>query len=134
MTLQSGHRIGTAEIEDALDEHDDVAESAVVPYPHDIFGEGIYAFVTLKEYVGETDEVAMIGHLKNLVKSKIAAYAIPHKFLFAKNLPKTRSGKIMRRILRKIAEDKPEELGDISTLADPGVVEEILHKYNSQNK
>jgi acetyl-CoA synthetase len=106
----------------------------VVPFPHDIFGEGIYAFVTLKEHVKETDEASLVAALKALVKSKIAAYAIPHKFLFAKNLPKTRSGKIMRRILRKIVEEKPEEMGDISTLADPAVVEEILQKYHAQKK
>ena len=79
--FKSGHRIGTAEIEDAIDEHVDVAESAVVPYPHDIFGEGIFAFVILKEHVKEPNENEVINQLKILVKSKIASYAIPHKFL-----------------------------------------------------
>jgi acetyl-CoA synthetase len=129
----SGHRIGTAEIEDAIDEHGDICESAVVSFPHDLYGEGIFAYVTIKENV-KLSQTELIIQLKALVKSKIAHYAIPHRILFTSNLPKTRSGKIMRRILRKIASDKPDELGDISTLADSSVVEEILRAYEDLKK
>lgn len=124
----SGHRIGTAEIEDAMNEHAIVAESAVVSYPHDIFGEGIYAYITLKETKME-DEAKLIAELKMLVKQKIAHYAIPHRFLLTSDLPKTRSGKIMRRVLRKIASNNFDELGDISTLGNPLVVEDIIKKH-----
>lgn len=126
----SGHRIGTAEIEDAMNEHVSVAESAVVSYPHDIFGEGIYAYVILKENV-DVDELKLIAQLKSTVKQKIAHYAIPHCFLITNDLPKTRSGKIMRRILRKIASNNFDELGDISTLANPLIVEDIIKKHKA---
>ncbi len=96
-------------------------------------GEGIYAFLTLKETVNESHE-EIINDLKRLIKSKIAAYAIPEYFLVTPNLPKTRSGKIMRRILRKIAANKPDELGDISTLSDPNVVENIINGHNKINR
>lgn len=124
----SGHRIGTAEIEDVLDEHHAVAESAVVGINHDVLGEVPYAFVILKENMTEP-EADIISDIKKTIKSKIAGYAVPHHFLIASNLPKTRSGKIMRRVLRKIASDKPDEMGDLSTLSDPAIVEEILAKH-----
>ncbi len=120
----SGHRLGTAEIESALVSHESVAEAAVVGFPHDIKGEGIYVFVTLKDGYEPSDELKkiLIGH----VRSVISPIATPDKLQFAKGLPKTRSGKIMRRILRKIARGDVEDLGDISTLADPSVVDDLL--------
>ncbi|MGZ3523302.1 MAG: acetate--CoA ligase [Thermodesulfobacteriota bacterium] len=116
----SGHRIGTAEVESALVSHPSVAEAAVIGIPHDIKGQGIYAFVTLKTGVksGEEMRKALLAH----VRKAIGPIATPDKLQFADALPKTRSGKIMRRILRKIAEGRIEELGDTSTLTDPGVV------------
>ena len=120
----SGHRIGTAEVESALVSHPKVAEAAVTPIPHDIKGQGLYAFVTLIEGVEETDELKkeLIMH----VRKEIGAIAAPEAIQFAPALPKTRSGKIMRRILRKIAEKSTDNLGDISTLADPSVVEKLI--------
>ena len=120
----SGHRMGTAEIESALVLHRDVAEAAVVGYPHDIKGQGIYAYVTLN--VGTSPSDALREALVQLVRKEIGAFARPDVIQWAPGLPKTRSGKIMRRILRKIAENELDELGDTSTLADPGVVEELL--------
>lgn len=120
----SGHRLGTAEIESSLVSHKDVSEAAVVGYPHDVKGEGIYAFVTLKEGVNPSDE--MRKELIAYVKSDISAIAKPDKLQFAPGLPKTRSGKIMRRILRKIAAGHIDEVGDTSTLADPSVVDSLL--------
>ena len=120
----SGHRLGTAEIESTLVSHHAVAESAVVGYPHDIKGEGIYAFVVLKDIVKPSD--ALKKELEGHVRSLIGPIAKPDKLQFAQGLPKTRSGKIMRRILRKIASGHIEEVGDISTLADPSVVELLL--------
>jgi acetyl-CoA synthetase len=120
----SGHRLGTAEVESALVSHEAVAEAAVVGYPHDIKGEGIYVYVTLKEGQKPTDELKKIltGH----VRSVIGPIATPDKLQFAPGLPKTRSGKIMRRILRKIAHNQVEDLGDTSTLADPTVVDNLV--------
>ncbi len=120
----SGHRLGTAEIESALVSHQSVAEAAVVGAPHDIKGQGIYVFVTLKSGVLESDELRkeLILH----VRQHISPIASPDWLQWAPGLPKTRSGKIMRRILRKIAENQPEALGDISTLADPGVVASLV--------
>ena len=120
----SGHRLGTAEVESALVSHEAVAEAAVVGYPHDIKGEGIYAYVTLKQSVEPTDALKkiLIGH----VRSVIGPIATPDKLQFAPGLPKTRSGKIMRRILRKIAHNQVDELGDTSTLADPSVVDNLV--------
>jgi acetyl-CoA synthetase len=120
----SGHRIGTAEIESALVSHESVAEAATVGYPHDIKGEGIYVYVTLKEGIEPTPELKkiLIGHVRQV----IGPIATPDKIQFAPGLPKTRSGKIMRRILRKIARGDTDDLGDTSTLADPSVVNEIL--------
>jgi acetyl-CoA synthetase len=120
----SGHRIGTAEVESALVSHEAVAEAATVGYPHDIKGEGIYVYVTLKEGFEPTPELTkiLVGHVRQV----IGPIATPDKIQFTPGLPKTRSGKIMRRILRKIARGDTEDLGDTSTLADPSVVNEIL--------
>jgi len=120
----SGHRLGTAEIESALVAHPHVAEAAVVGYPHDIKGQGIYAYVTLKVGVEEND--ALRKELVQWVRKEIGPIATPDIIQWAPGLPKTRSGKIMRRILRKIAENQPENLGDISTLADPNVVKDLV--------
>ncbi|POZ50110.1 acetate--CoA ligase [Methylovulum psychrotolerans] len=120
----SGHRLGTAEIESALNLHEFVAESAVVGFPHDIKGQAIYAFVTLQ--MGATPSEQIKKELIALVRNEIGAIASPEAIQWAPALPKTRSGKIMRRILRKIAGNELDNLGDISTLADPSVVEEII--------
>ncbi len=120
----SGHRIGTAEVESALVAHPDVAEAAVVGYPHDIKGQGIYAYVTLMQ--GAAPSETLEAELSAYVRNEIGAIAKPDIIQFAPGLPKTRSGKIMRRILRKIAENKLGSLGDVSTLADPSVVEELV--------
>jgi len=120
----SGHRIGTAEVESALVSHDDVAEAAVVAMPHEIKGQGLYAYVTVQGTVEPTEELkkALVAH----VAKEIGAIAKPDKIQFADALPKTRSGKIMRRILRKIAENRTEDLGDTTTLADPTVVDTLV--------
>ncbi|MBS4052240.1 MAG: AMP-binding protein, partial [Methylomonas sp.] len=120
----SGHRLGTAEIESALVLHHDVAEAAVVGFPHAIKGQGIYAYVTLNAGVQPNDELKK--QLKELVKEEISAIALPDFIQWAPGLPKTRSGKIMRRILRKIAANDIGSLGDTSTLADPAVVDDLL--------
>ncbi len=120
----SGHRIGTAEIESALVLHKMVAEAAVVGFPHDIKGQGIYAYVTLNTGVKPSDELA--GDLKKWIRSEIGPIATPDALQFAPALPKTRSGKIMRRILRKIAERDFSSLGDTSTLADPSIVQSLI--------
>ncbi|WAR19899.1 ACS2L-like protein [Mya arenaria] len=124
----SGHRLGTAEIEDVIDDHEDVAESAVVGFPHEIKGEGIYAFVVLKDRVSKSEEELM-SDLKHACKSRVSSFAQPDFILLTPGLPKTRSGKIMRRILRKIAANKPDELGDVSTLFDPSIVEILVDKH-----
>ncbi len=120
----SGHRIGTAEVESALVSHAKVAEAAVTPMPHEIKGQALYAFVTLKEGVHESDDLKkeLVLH----VRKEIGPIAAPEVIQFAPALPKTRSGKIMRRILRKIAENSTDNLGDITTLADPSVVEALI--------
>ena len=120
----SGHRMGTAEVESALVLHPAVAEAAVIGYPHDIKGQGIYSFVTLMDGVEATDELrkALVAH----VRKEIGPIASPDVIQWAPGLPKTRSGKIMRRILRKISENLIDELGDTSTLADPSVVDELI--------
>jgi acetyl-CoA synthetase len=120
----SGHRMGTAEVESALVSHAAVAEAAVVGYPHEIKGQGIYAYVTLKVGQEYTDELK--GELRTHVRKEIGPIATPDVIHWAPGLPKTRSGKIMRRILRKIAEGQPEQIGDTSTLADPGVVDNLI--------
>ena len=120
----SGHRMGTAEVESALVAHTDVAEAAVVGYPHEIKGQGIYAYVTVNIGVKTSDE--LLTELKQWVRKEIGPIATPDLIQFAPGLPKTRSGKIMRRILRKIAANEHEELGDVSTLADPQVVQNLV--------
>jgi acetyl-CoA synthetase len=120
----SGHRLGTAEVESALVANLRVAEAAVVGFPHDIKGQGIYAYVTLK--VGETPSDALASELKKWVGEHISPIARPDAIQFAPGLPKTRSGKIMRRILRKIAEGDVSNLGDTTTLADPSVVDDLV--------
>lgn len=120
----SGHRIGTAEVENALDEHDAVIESAVVGYPHDIKGQGIYAYVICRSV---KDEDELKKSLLSIVTKEIGPIAKPDKIQVVSGLPKTRSGKIMRRILRKIAEGEMDKLGDTSTLLDPSVVEDIIN-------
>src|ERR1017187_6113946 len=120
----SGHRIGTAEVESALVSHPKVAEAAVAPMPHDIKGQALYAFVTLKDGIAESEELKK--ELAAHVRKEIGSIAVPDKIQFAPGLPKTRSGKIMRRILRKIAENQTDQIGDITTLADPGVVDALV--------
>jgi acetyl-CoA synthetase len=120
----SGHRLGTAEIESALVGHKAVAEAAVVGFPHDIKGQGIYAYVTLK--VGVENTEALRKELQDWVSKDISPIAKPDVLQWAPGLPKTRSGKIMRRILRKIAENDVGNLGDTTTLADPGVVDDLV--------
>ena len=120
----SGHRLGTAEVESALVSHAAVAEAAVVGYPHEIKGQGIYAYVTVRGEVDATDE--LINELVAHVRKEIGPIASPDVIQWAPGLPKTRSGKIMRRILRKIAEGHPDQVGDVSTLADPTVVEALV--------
>lgn len=126
----SGHRMGTAEVESALVAHEKVSEAAVVGFPHDIKGQGIYAYVTLMAGVEPTEDLRK--ELVTWVRKEIGPIASPDQIQFAPSLPKTRSGKIMRRILRKIAEDEPGSLGDTSTLADPAVVDDLVK--NRQNK
>jgi acetyl-CoA synthetase len=120
----SGHRLGTAEVESALVAHTSVAEAAVVGYPHDIKGQGIYAYVTLKAGVAASEELRK--DLQSWVGKEIGPIAKPDVVQWAPGLPKTRSGKIMRRILRKIAENDVGNLGDTSTLADPAVVDDLV--------
>ncbi|RMF00837.1 MAG: acetyl-coenzyme A synthetase, partial [Alphaproteobacteria bacterium] len=126
----SGHRMGTAEIESALVAHPKVSEAAVVGFPHDIKGQGIYCYVTLM--AGEEPSDELRKELRDWVRKEIGPIATPDHIQFAPGLPKTRSGKIMRRILRKIAEDDFSNLGDTSTLAEPAVVENLIE--NRQNR
>ena len=120
----AGHRLGTAEIESALVAHPKVAEAAVVGYPHDIKGQGIYAYVTLRADQATSEELRR--ELVAWVRREIGPIAAPDLVQWAPGLPKTRSGKIMRRILRKIAADEHDALGDTSTLADPAVVDDLV--------
>ncbi|WP_127143304.1 acetate--CoA ligase [Pelagibacterium montanilacus] len=126
----SGHRLGTAEIESALVAHSKVSEAAVVGFPHDVKGQGIYCYVTLMS--GETPSDGLAVELRNWVRKEIGPIASPDHIQFAPGLPKTRSGKIMRRILRKVAENDYGALGDTSTLADPGVVDDLIE--NRKNR
>ena len=126
----SGHRLGTAEIESALVGHHSVAEAAVVGFPHDLKGQGIYAFVTLKTGIISSDELNK--ELIQQVRKVISPIATPDVIQWAPALPKTRSGKIMRRILRKVAESDFQNLGDTSTLADPSVVKELVENRNKK--
>jgi acetyl-CoA synthetase len=120
----SGHRIGTAEVEHALVSHPSVSEAAVVGRPHDVKGQALYAYVTLQQGVEPSD--ALINDLMNQVRRDIGPIARPDDIQFTDGLPKTRSGKIMRRILRKIAEGDLSSLGDTSTLADPSVMDSLI--------
>ena len=120
----SGHRMGTAEVESALVAHETVAEAAVVGFPHEVKGEGIYAYVTLNSGVEYTEDLR--AALRHQVREVIGPIATPDAIHWAPALPKTRSGKIMRRILRKIATNETDQIGDVSTLADPGVVESLI--------
>jgi acetyl-CoA synthetase len=123
--------MGTAEVESSLVAHESVSEAAVVGYPHDIKGQGIYAYVTLMAGTEPTEELRK--ELVAWVRKDIGPIASPDLIQFAPGLPKTRSGKIMRRILRKIAEDDPGSLGDTSTLADPAVVDDLVqHRQNKK--
>ncbi|WP_020589095.1 acetate--CoA ligase [Desulfobacter curvatus] len=128
----SGHRMSTAEVESALGSHTDVAEAAVIGFPHDIKGQGIYAFVTLNVGVSPSDE--LMADLKKHVRTEIGPIATPDIINFAADLPKTRSGKIMRRILRKIATDEYDQLGDVSTLSDPEVVGTLINSHKELMK
>jgi acetyl-CoA synthetase len=128
----SGHRMGTAEVESALVAHPKVSEAAVVGYPHDIKGQGIYAYVTLM--AGEQPSDSLRKELTGWVRKEIGPIASPDLIQFAPGLPKTRSGKIMRRILRKIAEDEYSNLGDTSTLADPAVVDDLVNNRQNRSK
>jgi acetyl-CoA synthetase len=127
----SGHRMGTAEVESALVAHPDVAEAAVVGYPHDIKGQGIYAYVTINIDANPSDQ--LLDQLKKWVRKEIGPIATPDLIQFAPGLPKTRSGKIMRRILRKIASNEHTQLGDVSTLADPNVVQNLIENRKNKN-
>jgi acetyl-CoA synthetase len=124
----AGHRLGTAEIESALVAHPQVAEAAVVGFPHDIKGQGIYAYVTLISGVEPSEPLRL--ELRDWVRREIGPIATPDALQWAPGLPKTRSGKIMRRILRKIAANEHDQLGDISSLADPGVVEQLVTEHS----
>ncbi|MFM9076382.1 MAG: AMP-binding enzyme, partial [Bacteroidota bacterium] len=121
--IVSGHNMGTAEIESAIDEHSAVCETAVVGFPHDIKGQGIYAFVICYEKPEEEEKLRK--EIREVVAKIIGPIAKPDKIQFVSGLPKTRSGKIMRRILRKVAEGDTSNLGDTTTLLDPSVVDEI---------
>ncbi len=125
----AGHRLGTAEIEGALVGHPACAEAAVVGFPHDVKGQGIYAYVLLASGYSPSPELAK--ELRNAVRTEISAIATPDRLQFVEGLPKTRSGKIMRRILRKVAEGEPENVGDVTTLAEPAVVEDIVNGAQS---
>merc|ERR1719240_611778 len=122
----SGHRIGSAEVEHAIVGHASASEAAVVGFPHEVKGSGLFCYVTLKEGL-EGDE-ALIKEIKAAVREEVGPFAMPDQILFTSALPKTRSGKIMRRILRKIAENDTSNLGDTSTLLDPSIVDELLAK------
>jgi acetyl-CoA synthetase len=126
----SGHRLGTAEVESAMVSHPKVAEAAVVGYPHDIKGQGIYVYVTLMQGEEPTDELKK--ELVQWVRKEIGPIASPDVIQWATGLPKTRSGKIMRRILRKIAANEYDQLGDTSTLADPSVVDDLISSRQSK--
>jgi acetyl-CoA synthetase len=126
--IVSGHNLGTAPIEDAINEHPAVAESAIVGFPHEIKGNALYGFVTLKESGESRDHNNLKKEINQTIAEKIGSIAKLDKILFTSGLPKTRSGKIMRRILRKIATGDYADLGDISTLLNPEVVEEIIEK------
>ena len=122
--IVSGHNLGTAPIEDAINEHPAVAESAIVGFPHDIKGNALYAYVITYDGVEVSDELTK--EIREVVSNTIGPIAKPDKIQFVKGLPKTRSGKIMRRILRKVAANETSNLGDVSTLLNPEVVQDII--------
>ena len=124
IVIVSGHNLGTATIENAIDEHEGVVESAVVGFPHDVKGNALYAYVILYDGVEQTDKLRK--EIRELVASTVGPIAKPEKIQFVKSLPKTRSGKIMRRILRKIASNDTSNLGDTSTLLNPESVDAII--------
>jgi acetyl-CoA synthetase len=125
----AGHRLGTAEIESALVEHEAVAEAAVVGFPHPIKGQGIFAYVFCTDDMRGTDPNELSGVLKQQVRHVIGPIASPDVIMMVEALPKTRSGKIMRRILRRIAAGEYEEMGNVTTLADPSVVEALIESH-----
>jgi len=125
----SGHRMGTAEVESALVAHEAVAEAAVVGFPHEIKGQGIFAYVILGAYNNDVTPGELVGALKEQVRHVIGPIATPDQIMIVPGLPKTRSGKIMRRILRNIAAGEYTDLGDITTLADPPVVEKLVEEH-----
>jgi acetyl-CoA synthetase len=127
----SGHRLGTAEVESALVAHEAVAEAAVVGFPHPIKGQGIYAYVSLTAEYAAKDKEQVAGALKEQVRHVIGSFAAPDVIHVASGLPKTRSGKIMRRILRKIAASEYDGLGDVTTLAEPEVVERLIEEHKT---
>jgi acetyl-CoA synthetase len=127
----SGHRLGTAEVESALVEHELVAEAAVVGYPHEIKGQGIFAYVLLNPDAPSDGEGEITGALKEQVRHAIGPIATPDRIMIVPGLPKTRSGKIMRRILRKIAAGEYDGLGDVTTLADPAIVEQLVQTHRA---
>ena len=129
--IVSGHNIGTAEIESAIDEHQNVCESAIVGYPHNIKGNGLFAFIICHQKPKKEDEINL--EINNLITKHVGPIAKVDSFLYVDGLPKTRSGKIMRRILRKIASGITEDLGDTSTLLDPAVVERIITEVKNNN-
>lgn len=130
----SGHRLGTAELESALVGHSGCAEAAVVGFPHDVKGQGIVAYCIMRD--GFSDSLELENELKLEVRKAIGPFATPDVIIITPGLPKTRSGKIMRRILRKIAarEASPEQLGDISSLAEPDIVQQLIEKFNTKLK
>ena len=125
----SGHRIGTAEVESAVVSHDSVVEAAVVGFPHDLKGQGIYVYATLSADAANNPDIG--DEIRKIVRSEIGPIASPDRIHFTDALPKTRSGKIMRRILRKISAAEYDQLGDTSTLADPSVVDELIAHHKS---
>ncbi len=125
----AGHRLGTAEVESALVAHEAVAEAAVVGYPHSIKGQGIYAYVIITAEFANEDKAYLQGELREQVRQAIGGFATPDIIHIAPGLPKTRSGKIMRRILRKIAAAEYEGMGDVTTLAEPEVVERLIEQH-----
>ena len=127
MVIVSGHNLGTAPIEDAINMHENVVESALVGFPHDIKGNALYAFVILKD---ESNNGNIVKEINDLISNTIGPIAKPDKIQLVPGLPKTRSGKIMRRILRKIASGEKENFGDISTLLNPEVVDQIVKNSN----
>jgi acetyl-CoA synthetase len=131
IVIVSGHNLGTAPIEDAINEHPSVAESALVGYPHDIKGNALFGFIILRELVNPEDEKRLFAEINKHISDHIGPIAKLDKMVFVSGLPKTRSGKIMRRILRKIAEGDFTNFGDTSTLLNPEVVDEITYAARS---